>query len=174
MPQYNFEILRYLRKQHGMTIHALAKKSGISFAVISKLERNQTNPSLNTVQQIAQALDISATELISMAEIKTSQGRKEESYASDGFQFRKVQYNNMALILASASAGKKTSRPEVHEDDTEVVFVNSGKVKLLSTMGDFTLKKGDSMQFDAIFKHTYQALSDCELVIVHMRKNRTF
>jgi transcriptional regulator with XRE-family HTH domain len=174
MIKYNFEVLRFLRKQKKLTIQGLARKSGVSFAVISKLERNQTNPGLSTLQQLGHALGVSAAELMAIAEIRTSQVVKEETYSSDGFDFRKVQYNNVALILASAKAGKKTSRPEVHENDTEIVFVRDGKIKLYSTMGDFILKKGDSMQFDAIFQHTYQVLNNCELVIIHTRKSKTF
>ena len=73
MTQYDFGILRFLRKQKGYTIDDLAKKSGVSFAVISKLERNRTNPGLSTLQQIGNALGISATEIVTMAEIKVNE-----------------------------------------------------------------------------------------------------
>ena len=174
MPQYNFEILRYLRKQHKMTIDDLAKKSAISFAVISKLERNQTNPSLGTLQAIAGALDISSTELVSMAEIKTQEIRKEEAYDSDGFHFKRFRYSNVTILSVLAKKGSKVSKPEIHQDDNEIVMVKQGKIKLSSAMGDFVLKSGESMQFDAVFSHTYEVIRDCELIILHIKKEKRF
>jgi transcriptional regulator with XRE-family HTH domain len=174
MRRYNFEFLRFLRKQHGLTIEALARKSGVSFAVISKLERNRANPSLATLEQLAKALTVSATELVSLAEFKTREIRGEERYKTDGFSFRKVSFNNAMVSLVRVKRGGKLSRPEVHQNDNEIVFVKEGRIKLLTAMGDYTLKKGDSIQFDAIFKHTYQAENDAELIVVHTRKSKTF
>lgn len=174
MSHCNFKILRFLRKEHAMTIHDLARASKVSYAVISKLERNQTNPSLSTLSQLAQALAISVTELVAMAENHTNETRREETYSLDGFDFRKIQYNNSALICVNGRKGSRLSRPEVHENDTEIVFVKEGKIRLTLPLGDSLLKKGESMQFDAVFPHTYEVMADCEMIILHLRKEKRF
>ncbi|OGJ91797.1 MAG: hypothetical protein A2487_04460 [Candidatus Raymondbacteria bacterium RifOxyC12_full_50_8] len=174
MNTYNFEILRFLRKQKKLTIEGLAKKSKVSFAVISKLERNQTNPGLATLQQMARALDMSATELVSMAEVTANELKKETSYKANGFFFRRVQYNNLTLQAGSAPAKTKISRPEIHENDNEIVYVSRGSVRLTLPMGAYVINKGESMQFDAIFSHTYEVLQDCDLIIVHIKKDKRF
>ena len=43
---YDFSFLRQLRKRDDLTIGAVSARSGISAAVISKLERNQTRAEL--------------------------------------------------------------------------------------------------------------------------------
>jgi transcriptional regulator with XRE-family HTH domain len=174
MAPYNFQCLRSLRKQHGMTIEALAKKSGVSFALISKLERNRANPSLDTLQQLARALSMSATELVSLAEPRTRETRTAEAYKADGFSFKRVRFNNASVLSVSAKAGRRLSRPEIHEDDYEVVFVLKGQIRLSTTLGGFSLKAGEAMQFDAVFAHSYEVLKDCELTILHLKKEKRF
>ncbi|MFH0922258.1 MAG: XRE family transcriptional regulator [Fibrobacterota bacterium] len=174
MSAYNFEVLRFLRKSRNLTIEALAKKSGVSFAVISKLERNQTNPGLETVRNLAGALHISASELIAMAEVKPNEIREQTTYDSDGFHFEKVEYNNAKIVTVTGTTGKNLSHPEAHEDDTEIVFVRKGRVKLTLPTGVVELRTGESVQFDALFSHTYETLKDCELIIVHVRKEKRF
>ena len=50
---YDFSILRSLRKRSNLTIADVSDKSGVSPAVISKLERNQTSAELETLFRIA-------------------------------------------------------------------------------------------------------------------------
>ena len=157
-----------------MTIEALAARSGVSFAVISKLERNQGNPGLDTLKQLARALSISSSELVAMAESKPDEVNIEERYKSDGFTFRKVNFNNVKLMCARGKKGGSVSKPEVHQDDTEIVFVREGKVRLSLPAGDRVLSAGEAIQFDAVFSHTYEAVTDCDLCILHIRKEKRF
>ena len=50
---FDFSVLRELRKREGLTIEATSKRSGVSPAVISKLERNQTRAELETLFRIS-------------------------------------------------------------------------------------------------------------------------
>ena len=38
----------------------------------------------------------------------------------------------------------------------------------------YELSAGQSLQFDALLEHTYEALTDCELLILHIRKENRF
>jgi transcriptional regulator with XRE-family HTH domain len=171
---YDFGILRFIRKQRGQTIETLAKNSGVSFAAISKLERNQGNPGLDTIKQLGQALGLSASELVAMAEMTPHEVKKEECYRSDGFEFRRTSFNNVKIMCATAKKGSCVSKPEVHEDDTEIVFVREGKIRLSMPAGDRVLTRGESIQFDAVFSHAYEALTDCDIFILHIRKEKRF
>src|SRR5512143_557339 len=53
--------LRELRKQQGLSLRALAEKSGLSANTISLIENGKTSPSVATLQQIALALNITIT-----------------------------------------------------------------------------------------------------------------
>ncbi|MDE0839229.1 MAG: helix-turn-helix transcriptional regulator, partial [Kiritimatiellae bacterium] len=50
---YNFSVLRVLRKREGLTIAEVSRRTGVSPAGISKIERNQTIPGLQTLFRLA-------------------------------------------------------------------------------------------------------------------------
>lgn len=52
------EKLKRLRKERGLTLQALADKSGLSVSYLSNVEREATSPTLQHLGQICQALDI--------------------------------------------------------------------------------------------------------------------
>lgn len=169
---YDFSILRELRKREGLKIDDLSKKSGISPAVISKLERNQTSADLRTIYKISRALSINASDLIALAEHVTSKKKNSTEHISDGFNFRELRYDNVRLLLGSAKAGSKVSRPKVHKDDYEICWVLKGKVVFHLPSETYELNANESIQFDALLKHTYEAVEDTEMVILHLKKNR--
>ena len=75
-PVYDFSVLRELRKREGMTIAALSKRSGISSAVISKLERNQTLAELDTLYRLSKVYGLTATDLLALAESRIAQPKR--------------------------------------------------------------------------------------------------
>ena len=77
-------------------------------------------------------------------------------------------------LLGSAPAGANVSRPEIHHDDTEVCWVTSGKLRLSLPHEQCVLTAGESIQFDAIQQHTYEALADSQFVILHLRKDKRY
>lgn len=53
-----------IRKEKGMTQEQLAERSGLSQQYLSGLERGRRNPTIVTLYEIAQALEVSHTELV--------------------------------------------------------------------------------------------------------------
>ena len=62
------EVLRELRVQRGLTQEALALDAGTERSHISALERAEKGPSLATILRLAQALGISAGEIVDRVE----------------------------------------------------------------------------------------------------------
>lgn len=56
-----------LRIKKKLTQQALANKSNIDRSMISKIEKNKTQPSLSTLENIAKALEVSVSELIKIS-----------------------------------------------------------------------------------------------------------
>ena len=173
-PKFDFRVLRRLREQHEMTLADLTAASGVSVAVISKLERNQQSAELDTLYRLARAFGLSATDLLALTESPLAHRSTEKSYRSGDFKFRQVKYANVVALLGSAPAGAKVSRPEIHHDDTEVCWVTAGRLRLTLPHEHCLLGAGDSIQFDAIQQHTYEALADSEFVILHIRKDKRY
>ncbi len=55
--------IREFRKERGLTLKELSKKIGISYSFLSAIERNIKKPSLTTIKQIAETLNIPITYL---------------------------------------------------------------------------------------------------------------
>lgn len=56
--------LKELRMLRGMSLRNLAKKVGVSASFISQVEQNKCQPSLNTLQKISEALDVTTSYLL--------------------------------------------------------------------------------------------------------------
>lgn len=173
-PKFDFSVLRTLRDQHEFTLADLSAASGVSAGVISKLERNQQSAELDTLYRLARAFGLSATDLLALAESPLAHRSGERTYRSGAFKFRQVKYANVVAHLGSAPAGARVNRPEIHHDDTEVCWVTAGKLRLTLPHEQCVLAAGESIQFDAIQQHTYEALADAEFVILHLRKDKRY
>ncbi len=69
MPRQNPNLLlasnlRSLRKRRGWSQEAMAEHCGLHRTYIGAIERGERNVTLNTLKQLADALGVSATELI--------------------------------------------------------------------------------------------------------------
>ena len=60
-------LLRQERERRGVSMNILAQKSGLSQAMISLVERDLRNPTLDTLLRIAFALEIDLGEIIKTA-----------------------------------------------------------------------------------------------------------
>jgi transcriptional regulator with XRE-family HTH domain len=171
---FDFAILRELRRREGWTIAALSGRTGVSSAVISKLERNQTAAELSTLFSLSRAFGLNVTDLLQLAEARTAHRVVERSHRAGAFTFREVEYGNLRALVGRAQAGATVSNPEVHRDDYELCWVLTGRVRVTLPHERHELGVGDCVQFDAILAHTYEVLKDCEILILHLRKEKRF
>lgn len=171
---YNFSVLRDLRKRENMTIADLSERTGISPAVISKLERNQTVAELKTIFRIARAFGLTAAELLALVESRTAQCHHETDRIAGDFHFRQIEFANSKCFYADAAKGAKRSNPDAHRDDFEICWVLAGQLRLNLPYESHVLSAGDCLQFDAVFEHTYEVLEDCRIIIQHIRKQKRF
>ena len=171
---YQFSVVRDLRKRDGLTIADLSKKTGISPAVISKLERNHVTASLGTLFRLARAFGITSAELLTLIESRTAQCKKETERIVEDFHFRQVEFANSKCFYAEAAKGAKRSNPDAHRDDYEICWVLSGALKVVLPYETHILKAGDCLQFDALFEHTYEALEDSRIIMQHIHKQKRF
>ncbi|ADG89469.1 transcriptional regulator [Thermobispora bispora] len=61
--------VRSLRGQRGMTLDELAARSKVSRGMLIQIEQGRTNPSINTLNRIAEALGVSIGRLVEVADV---------------------------------------------------------------------------------------------------------
>lgn len=171
---FNFSVIRTLRKREGWTLAELSARTGVSMAVISKLERNQTTAELPTLFALSRAFGLTVTDILHLAEARTAHLVNETMHTSGAFTFREAKYGNVRALLGTARAGASVSTPKVHHDDFELCWILSGRVCVDLPNERHDLRAGQSIQFDAVLTHTYLVLEDCEIIILHLRKPKRF
>ena len=171
---FDFSVLRDLRKREGLRIEQVSASSGVSPAVISKLERNQTSAELSTLFRLSRVFGINTTDLIALAESRTAHLAKTKTHKSGSFTFKEIAYGNVRLLLGEAPGGAIVSRPEIHGDDYEICWVLSGKITVTLPHEKHVLEAGEAIQFDAILNHTYEVQKSCQVIIAHLKKGKRF
>lgn len=170
----DFSIVRDLRKRSGMTLEDVSKKSGVSIAGLSKLERNQTMVELDTLYRLARVFGLSASDLLNLAESCSAHLKTAASYASGPFEFDKISFKGIDCFRATAKAGGNLFKPEAHGDEFEICWVIKGRIQIKLPRESHILTAGQALKFDAALHHTYEILEDTEITILHLEKTHRF
>jgi len=169
--KYDFSCLKLLRKKRSLSIQALCKKSGLAYGSVANLERNKGKPELETLSKIADALGISATNLIALAENehvhKVGKGIKRNIAGS---QLTVFDVNGLKIILGKIAKGKKIKELLNHQDDYEVCYVSKGSLKITVDNSDNVVRLGEMIKFDPSLDHIYEALDHSEFITIYQRK----
>jgi len=162
---YDFSVLRELRKRRKLTIARLSELCGVSYVAISKLERNQGNPELKTLDRIAHALDMPTHNLLALAEQKRpTRAKATTAKVLQKGMSRHVDLAGTRIFYVTAPKGACGLSPEFHRDDYEHCFVLDGKVRTNVRGTAYTLGPGDALLWDCIFEHNYEVLEDATFI----------
>lgn len=172
--KFDFSVMREIRKREGLTLEEVAGRAQLSIAVLSRLERNQTSAELETLYKLARVFGMSAADLLSLAEARMAHRKTEENYCSGGFEFRLVRYANVTCYIGSAPQGAHIRKPEIHHDDHETCWVLEGRIRIILPHEVCELGPGESLQFDAIQEHSYEAIESSRLILIHSKKQNRY
>jgi transcriptional regulator with XRE-family HTH domain len=71
-------LIRKERERQGISMNVLSERAGLSQAMISLVERDLRNPTLDTLLRIANALDLDLGKVISKATLAAGRKRKSD------------------------------------------------------------------------------------------------
>lgn len=175
---YNFRVIRLLRRRFNLTLEQLAERTGLTYATVAALETNKTSPSLKTLDAVANALEISTSRLLGLAENRLVQRRLallEESITEDDQlecqQCRIARYAQGKMIRISADVNDLVRSTRLHEDVFEMCYVLSGSVELTIEKQCYTLNENDTILFDGLLNHSYTQKIKGEYITVHIPKD---
>jgi transcriptional regulator with XRE-family HTH domain len=69
-------LLREKREKRGLSMNVVAQRSGLSHSIVSLIERDLRNPTLDALLRIAEALEIDLGKLITRARKEASKTAK--------------------------------------------------------------------------------------------------
>ncbi len=149
-----------------ISLRKLAELSGISSAMVSRIENGQVSPSLSTLEALASALSLSvitffadSVQTADVTHVKAGQGLPATRIFTDHqHEFRILgRHRKNPLEFEAASITIKRRK-----DDNHPKYINRGYVFLTVTRGeciyqcgdkDFPMALGDSLSFDAELLH---------------------
>jgi transcriptional regulator with XRE-family HTH domain len=165
-------LLRTIRKQRGLTLEALAERSGLTKSYLSKIERSRSTPSIATALKVAKALDVDVAQLFSERadEDKVAVDRAADRSA-DRQRYRAVASGMLGKSMSPfvlRPAGRTAGDAHSLHGGQEFVFVHTGSVELEYGDTTWTLDAGDSAYFDASISHHIRTIGDrpAEVVVV--------
>jgi transcriptional regulator with XRE-family HTH domain len=153
---YDFSVLRELRKRRNLTINELSSLCGVSYVALSKLERNQGNPELKTLDRISKSLGLASHSLLALAEQQEPMTASERKCLILGkAECRAIDLDGTRLFVVRAHKGAGGDEPSLHRDDYERCFVLEGRVKVTVRGNDYMLRSGEGLMWDSLFDHRY-------------------
>jgi len=164
---YDFSVLRELRRRKDLTIEKLSEASDISYVAISKLERNQGNPELRTLDRISRALGLSVQHLLAMAE-RQPPARVRETVCTVLGQAscRYVDLDGTRLFVIQAPKGASGDESDRHGADYERCFVLDGRVKVTVRGNEHILESGHGLVWDCLHDHTYEVMEPASFIML--------
>jgi len=156
--------LRELRAERGLSIRALAERSGLAVNTLSLIENTKTSPSVSTLQQIALALNVSITAFFEtgaprnpIVHIKAAQ-RPRATFVHGTIEDLGAGLSRRAvepfIVTLEPNAGSGPN-PIVHTG-YEFVYCLSGRIMYTVAERGFLLEPGDSLVFESHLPHRWQ------------------
>ena len=161
--------LRQFRLRCGLTLDQLAERSGVSRAMISKIERGVSVPTATVLGRLAAALKLSLSQLLGQAHTRGPKllCRAEQAVFRDpatGFERRSLSplFADGALDVAFSvlPAGRAAIFPAHHTGVEEYLVVHEGVLTVLIDDVPFTVAAGDTLFFPSDRVHEFRNETD--------------
>jgi transcriptional regulator with XRE-family HTH domain len=159
------ERVRELRRARGLTLEGLADRSGVSRAMISKLERGEKNPTLVVVARLAGGLGVTLSRLAGMEErrevvLVSRERRMVMRDPETGFERQLLSPNAVGLgvefIRNKIPEGSTSGEFPPHRKGVEEqIVVERGTLKATLAGEQYLLRAGDAIYFEADVPHHF-------------------
>jgi len=173
--------IRRLRLRKKLGLVQLGKHTGLSPALLSKIERGHLFPTLPTLLRIALVFSVGLDHFFKedsdrpvhavvrkadRIRLPNKAGRISPTYYFESLDYP-VSDRKLDGYYVEIEAEGEPSEPHEHPG-AEIVFVLRGELVINVAGEDFALKKGDSMYFDSAHPHSYRrkGRSQCAAVVV--------
>ena len=171
--------LRALRLRKKMGLVELGRHTGLSPAMLSKLERGRLHPTLPTLLRISLVFGVGLDHFFAPRKAAYAVVRaKERLVFPERLDGRDVVWEFESLDFAATDRKlnayrvtfpEPATRPRLHShDDAEFVHLLSGRLTITVAGEAQTLDAGDSIYFDARQPHGYARASEraCTAIVV--------
>ena len=162
--------LRSLRLKKKLGLVELGRHTGLSPALLSKLERGKMFPTLATLLRIAIVFSVDLDHFFAdhrkhraLAVVRRTArlrfpevlGRRDPAFHFENLTFPVTEPKCEAYLATFHPVADGKGRPHEH-DGVEVIYVLSGELGVTVEATEHMLESGDAMYFDASVAHSYR------------------
>ena len=176
------EKVRALRLKKKMGLVELGRHTGLSAALLSKLERGKVFPTLPTLLRVAMVFGVgleyffgAAVRRPALAVVRAAErrrfpdrpGARKPAYRFESLDYPVTERRLNSYFVEFEAVGADRVQPHQHEG-AEVVYVISGALAICVADQEHVLHAGDSIYFDPSPPHSYRRIgaSACTAVVV--------
>ena len=147
--------LRRLRPWRGITLTALAARTGISKSTLSRLESGQRKPSLELLLPLAEAYQVPLDELVGAPDVGDPRIRLKPRVRK-GRVFVPLTQQPSGLHAWKVIIPPEKGDPELRtHEGHEWLYVLSGQMRLILAGHDITMSPGEVAEFDTSLPHWF-------------------
>ncbi len=152
--------IKQLRTKNNLTLEELASRCELTKGFLSQLERNLTSPSIQALQDIAEALGVTMAKFFQEEEDEKIVFSEEDYFIDEKedsvvhWIVPNAQKNEMEPILLELKTGGESQLISPHEGE-EFGYVLSGKIKLFmgNNKNGILVKKGETFYIQGDEEH---------------------
>ena len=164
----DFSIIRTIRKKYGLTVEELAHKANLTRMTVSKIETAKGNPTMETIEALAQVFQLAPSELIRMAEKTKAETATIKNYRTGGISGKRIVFPNFEIFHLWGQQGDRTEfDPGLHENTAEICFMLQGKLILTVSGQPHELQAGMALRFKAMQEHQITIVEEAEFLLMH-------
>ncbi len=160
--------LKDLRTERGYSLRILAERSGLNINTLSLIENGKSSPSVSTLQQLSQALDVPIAAFFeSEPVVKEIVFTKAEHRPTQTFGSTKMQNLAKDLIDNAVQPFIVTLQPGMGSGDHaivhtgfEFIYCLCGSIHYQVAKEEYILNTGDSLVFEAHKPHSWENKGD--------------
>lgn len=159
--------VRALRKAKRLSLKQLAERAGLSIGMISQIERGISSPSIRSLRQLSDALDVpparffhegAVPPLAEIGKIVRSQGRRMLMLPSNGVSKQLLTPDTagvLEMLLVVIEPGGSSGPEHYTHKGEEAGYVLSGAIELWIADACHRLEAGDSFRFKSTTPHRF-------------------
>ena len=168
MVEIDFSIVQKLRKKQGLTAEELAVKANVTRATIAKMENGRSNPTISTINRLADVFGLAPCELIHMAEKNMIEDGQAETVHLDAFNGVRVRFGGLEIFHITAEKTAFQRFPAGwHDNPAEILFVISGMVRLTLGEDEKEVGPGAAIRFKSLHEYRLDVVADTEFLMIH-------
>lgn len=168
-------MIKTIRTSKGIMVKEVAEKCGISSSMLSQIEKGTANPSLNTIREIANVLEVPLFKFFIEPEkennsisILKKEDRKiiSANYLTYESLSPDIETNLEYMKMILHRAGVETSSIPMSHKGEEIAVLMKGKVKITIENQSAIMEEGDSVHIPPLKAHKWTNVGEEEAVVI--------